>query len=193
MSVAVSLLEQPEKVRLALSPLRRRLLERLRNPASAAQVAAELDLPRQRVGYHFRLLEQAGFIELAEQRQRRGCQERLMRTAAAFVVDPQVVSAEDLHAGDRHAAQHLLAVAADTVRQVARMQTKSEEHGTRLLTFTAEAEVRFAAPGDVHRFTDALAEAVARVVADFDSPQGRAYRLMMGGYPAPATQTGERQ
>ncbi|WP_020524318.1 winged helix-turn-helix domain-containing protein [Catelliglobosispora koreensis] len=185
MGAAVSLLEQPDKVRLALSPLRRQLLERLRTPGSAAQLAAELSLPRQRVGYHLRLLEQAGLIEQTGQRQRRGCQERLMRTTAAdFVVDPQVMT--DAHTGDRVAAEQLLAVASETVRQVARMQAGAEQQGTRLLTFAAEARVRFAEPADVHRFTDALAEAIAQVVATFDTEGGRPYRLIAGGHPAPA-------
>ena len=58
--------------------------------------------------------------------------------------------------------------------------------GTRdwLLTFTLETEVRFATPGEVHDFTDALAGAVAAVVASFDSPGGRPYRLVAAGHPA---------
>ena len=63
------LLQEPERVRTALSPLRRSLLERLREPASATRVAAELGIPRQRVNYHLRELERAGLVELVEERQ----------------------------------------------------------------------------------------------------------------------------
>ena len=52
----MKLLEEPEKVRAALSPLRRQLLELLQEPASATQLAAALELPRQRVNYHLREL-----------------------------------------------------------------------------------------------------------------------------------------
>ncbi|HZM84757.1 MAG TPA: helix-turn-helix domain-containing protein [Candidatus Limnocylindrales bacterium] len=185
----MALLEQPEKVRLALSPLRRQLLERLREPASAAQLAAELDIPRQKLGYHLRLLEQAGLLEVAEERQRRGFQERVMQAVAgAFVVDPQVVSASSM-SGDRLAAEHLIETSAQTVRHVARMQSKAEEQGKRLLTFTIEATVHLESPADLHRFSDELASAVAEVAASFDVPGGRPYRLVIGGHPAPA-QTG---
>jgi DNA-binding transcriptional ArsR family regulator len=178
----MALVEGADRVRLALSPLRRQLLERLRKPASAAQLAAELDLPRQRVGYHLRLLEQAGLIEMVQERQRRGCTERIMRTTAgSFLVDPGVM--HDLRQGDRFAAEQLVALAADTVRQVARMRAKADEQGTRLLTFTLEAQVRLGRPADMHAFTDALAQAVAGVVAQFDQPQGREFRLVVGGHP----------
>jgi DNA-binding transcriptional ArsR family regulator len=183
--------EEPEKVRMALSPIRRRLLELLREPSSATQLAAELELPRQRVNYHLRELEKAGLVELVEQRQRRGFTERILRARpGAFVVDPAVMTTAESRAmnriHDQFAAEHLVEVASGTVRDVARMQARADDAGKRLLTFTLEADVRFAEPGDVHRFTDALTEAVRRTVAAFDSPGGRPYRLVAAGHPAPA-------
>jgi DNA-binding transcriptional ArsR family regulator len=189
----MKLLEEPEKVRAALSPLRRRLLILLQEPASGTQLASALDLPRQRVNYHLRELEKAGLVELVEERQRRGCVERILRaTAEAFVVDPGVMGARAFtHLHDQYAAEHLVEVAAGTVRDVARMQSKADSSGKRLLTFTLETEVRFGEPGDVHRFTDALAEAVRRTVEAFDTEGGRPYRLIAGGHPAPrSTSTG---
>jgi DNA-binding transcriptional ArsR family regulator len=193
----MTLLEEPDRLRAALPPLRRRLLERLRTPASATQLAAELELPRQKINYHLRVLEQAGLIELVEQRQRRGCTERILRAAAdAFVVDPSVMSADEEAAltsiQDRYAAEHLVGVAAGTVREVTRMQAAAERAGTRLLTFTIEADIRFAHPGDVHRFSDALADAVARTAAEFDRPGGRSYRVVVGGHPTPRNPEGDR-
>ena len=89
----IALIDQPDRVRLALSPLRRQLLERLQTPASASQIAAELTIGRQRVNYHLRALERAGLLELVEERQRRGCTERVLVTRAKlFVVDPTVVN-----------------------------------------------------------------------------------------------------
>jgi DNA-binding transcriptional ArsR family regulator len=173
------LLQEPERVRTALSPLRRSLLERLREPSSATRVAAELGLPRQRVNYHLRELERAGLVELVEERKRRGCTERML-VAREFVVDPAVIGAA-AEAQDRFAAEHLVNTAAGVVRDVARMQEAAEERGHRLLTFTIEAEVGFAEPADLDRFVEEL----ARTVAAFDAP-GRRYRVVIGGHPAPA-------
>jgi DNA-binding transcriptional ArsR family regulator len=180
----ITYLDEPEKVRKALSPIRRQLLARLRDPASATQLAAALDLPRQRVNYHLRALEDAGLLELVEERQRRGCTERILRTRpGALVVDPAVIDAGFTQLHDQYAAEHLVSVAAGTVRDVARMQAAAADQGKRLLTFTVEAEVRFAEPSDLHDFTDALAAAIADTVARFDTAGGRPYRLVAGGHP----------
>jgi len=187
----LALLHDPERVRLALSPLRRRLLARLASPASATELAGELGLSRQRVNYHLRALEAAGLVELVELRQRRGFVERVLRAgAAAYVVDPAVMGAGPPAAGatrarDRFAAEHLVGVAAATVRDVARMQSAADSVGSRLLTFTIEAEVAFGAPGDIERFTTEVADLVAGAVARFDRPGGRRYRVVVGGHPAP--------
>jgi DNA-binding transcriptional ArsR family regulator len=189
-ALGMSLVEEPARLRAALTPLRRQLLERLQQPASATQLATELGLPRQRLNYHLRALERAGLLELVEERARRGCTERIMRaTATAYFVDPGVMTADESAAftgiQDRYAAEHLVAAAAGTVRDVVRMQAAAEQSGTRLLTFTIEADVRFGQPGDVHDFTDALAAAFADTAARFDTASGRAYRVVIGGHPAP--------
>ena len=173
----VALLDEPERLRVALSPIRRQLLDRLRAPASATQLAAELALGRQRVNYHLRALEGAGLLTLVEERQRRGCTERiLIARADAFVVDPAVMAADRgdrderataaaRAAQDTFAAEYLIDTAADVVRHVARMQTQAARQGTRLVTFTLDTEVSFATPADLERFTAALADLIAREAA----------------------------
>jgi DNA-binding transcriptional ArsR family regulator len=180
-------IDEPERVRLALSPIRRRLLERLREPASATQLAAELGLSRQRVNYHLRALEDAGLLELVEERPRRGFTERVLAARAdAFVVDPAVLGAiADVEAQDRYAAEHLVGAATNVVRDVVRMQAAAQREGTRLLTFTIEADVRFAAPADVERFCSRLAELIADTAAEHGTARGgRPYRVVLGGHPA---------
>jgi DNA-binding transcriptional ArsR family regulator len=186
--VTVALLEEPEKLRGALAPLRRRLLARLRTAASASELAREFEVSRQKLNYHLHKLEEAGLVELVGQRQRRGFVERVLKARAdAYVVDPACMSGlspERAREGDRHAADHLVETAATTVREVTRMQSAAERSGKRLLTFTLESEVRLAAPGELHRFTDALAAALADVIAAFDTPGGRPYRVVGAGHPA---------
>jgi DNA-binding transcriptional ArsR family regulator len=190
--VAITYVDTPDRVRAALSPLRRDLLRRLRTPSSASRLAAELELPRQRLNYHLKALEKAGLLELVEEVPRRGCVERILRTRpGALVVDPTVVAGEFTRIHDEYAAEHLVGVAAMTVRDVARMQGEAERADKRLLTFTLETEVRFAQPGDVHAFTEELAAAVGRVVERYDSAGGRPYRMVAMGHPAPAGTQGE--
>jgi DNA-binding transcriptional ArsR family regulator len=188
----VRLLQQAEGVRAALGPLRRSVLERLQEPASATEVALALGVPRQRVNYHVRALEQAGLVELVEERRRRGCTERIMRaTAQAFVVDPDMLTSPAEHrsrldARDRFAAEHLIRTAADAVGEVGRMVAAADAENKRLLTFTVETELWFGQPADVHRFTAAVAEAISRTAEQFTiAGEGRLYRVVLGGYPAP--------
>lgn len=185
MTAALALLDTPERVACVLPDLRRRILDRLREPGSAAELAREFEIPRQKLNYHLRVLESQQLLELVELRPRRGFTERVLRTVAdELVVDPGVLGDGAPVDADRSAAQHLVRTAGAVVRDVGRMAARSHAEGTRLLTFTLQADVRFAAPSDAHDFTDALAHALADVVAAFDTPGGRPYRLLAAGHPA---------
>jgi DNA-binding transcriptional ArsR family regulator len=189
----VELLEEPDRVRTALSPARRQLLDRLREPSSASRLAAELGVSRQRVNYHLRALEDAGLIELVEERQRRGFTERVVRTrAGAFLVDPAIAApaGDPVRAQDRFAAEHLLDTATGLVRDVARMQAAAAEQGSRLLTFTLETEVGFARPTDVEAFVLDLARAIEDIGRRHSGAPGRPYRVVVGGHPAARQQEG---
>ena len=174
-------------LRGALSPLRRRLLAELRDPASAVALAARLGEKRQRVNYHVRELEKAGLVELVELRPRRGCTERVVRaTARAVMVDPDLSGDLRTATQDRFAADALLAVSARTISEVAAMRERADAQGRRLVTFTIEADIGFARPVDIEHFAAQLAQQVTDLVAAFDSghPEHR-YRLVAGGHPAP--------
>ncbi len=192
---SVALVEAPDALRVALPPLRRRLLERLREPASAVVVAGEFGLPRQQVNYHLRTLEAAGFLELVETRPRRGCTERVLRASArAFIVDPQVIAAPPRPGArraaarqDRFAADTLVEAASGVVRDVTRMQARAAAQDARLLTCAIETEVRLDSPADFARLSATLATLVARAVADVGVAQGgRSYRVVIGAHPTPA-------
>jgi DNA-binding transcriptional ArsR family regulator len=165
-----------------LAPLRQAVLEQLREPLSATEVAARLGETRQRVNYHVRALERGGLVELVEERPRRGCVERVVRaTADAVVVEPTVVGS--VGAQGRFAADALLENGARLVRDVAAARKAADERGQRLLTFAIEAEVGFEHPSDLERFADALADRIAELAAEL-GPGRRRYRVIVGGHPA---------
>ena len=185
--VAPVLIDDADKARQAMTPLRLKLLALLREPGSAATLAAALELPRQKVGYHLHALEKAGLVIPAGARQRRGFIERLfVARAGSFVVDPAILGLSPaVEKQDRFAAEHLVERSAETVREVTRMQAAAADEGTRLLTFTIEADIGFAAPQDVEAFAGRLAEMVAGLAEEFrPEGEGRRYRLLIGGHPA---------
>src|SRR5690606_12832890 len=148
MSDSLAMLDDARTARLALSPLRRELLARLRQPASAAGLAEALDQPRQKIGYHLRILEKAGLIAEVSTRRRRGFTEKLFEARSeALLIDPMLLVPADpavVDKQDRFAAAHLMRTAAGIVRDVSRMQEAAESECSRLLTFTVEADVAFA-------------------------------------------------
>jgi predicted ArsR family transcriptional regulator len=182
----LDVLRAGDRLRGSMSPLRQRLLEELREPGSATTLAARLGESRQRVNYHVRELEKSGFVELVELRQRRGRTERILRAKARTVVVAPAIIGDREAAGDqdRFAADTLLAGAARTFDEVAAQRERAEAAGKRLVTFTIEASVGFAAPADLERFAAELAERVAELAAEYDTPESsRRYRLLIGGHP----------
>jgi DNA-binding transcriptional ArsR family regulator len=174
----------------ALSPLRRRLLGELgRASDSAAGLARRLGLPRQRLNYHLRALERAGFLELGEERQRRGCVERALRvTARAFVIDPTLLGAPAADADaarDRFSSSYLIATAARLLGDAGALQRGAERAGKRLASLTLETELRFASAADRAAFATELGAALAALVAKYhdDSPGARAFRFVLAGHP----------
>lgn len=193
MTTAVDVIRGDDRLRGTLSPLRRQLLEELREPASASGLANRLGQSRQRINYHLRELEKSGLVELVEQRQRRGCTERVVRaTARAVVVEPGVAGDLTTATQDRFAVDTLLAAAARTVGEVAAMRERADASGKRLVTFAIEADVSFARPADIERFADELADQVAELAARYSTPDAdRRYRITVGGHPAGRTDESE--
>lgn len=183
-----ALLDDLDTALLALAPIRRRILAALVEPASAAGLAEQLDMPRQKIGHHLRALEAAGLVRLAAERKKRGFTERLFVAAEQYVLDPALLQPpsdpDAIEAQDRHAADHLIATASAMVRDVARMRQAAEAEGARLLTLTVEADVCFAAPADFDAFTNDVAEAVATIARRYAAPSGRRYRLTAAAHPA---------
>lgn len=183
-----SLLDDLDVAHLALAPIRRRILAALIVPASAAGLAEQLDMPRQKIGYHLKALEDAGLVRLADERKKRGFTERLFVAAENYVLDPALLQVpadpDAVEAQDRHAAGHLIATASSMVRDVARMREAAEAEGARLLTLTVEADLTFARPADFDAFSQDVAEAVAGLARKYAAPTGRRYRLTAVAHPA---------
>ena len=183
--------QDPGRAGVLLDPVRMRLLEQLGEPDSAAGLARRLGMARQVVNYHLRTLEKEGFVELVEERRKGNCMERVMRaTARSFVIDPAVLGrlgADPNQFQDRFSAAYLVAVAAKTIRDVAGLRTRAEKAGKRLATFTLQTEVRFASAPERAAFVEELTAEIARLAAkhhDEQTPGGRRFQFVLGGYPA---------
>ena len=131
--------------------------------------------------------------ELAEERRRGNCIERVLRvTARHYVIDPaalgSLAAGEPGRLQDRFSATYLIALAARAIRELAALREGAAKARKRLATFSMEAEIRLAAPADFRAFAEDLARAVAGLAARYqdDRPgDGRRFRLVLGAYPVP--------
>ncbi|MFD1147908.1 ArsR/SmtB family transcription factor [Saccharothrix hoggarensis] len=187
----VAVIEDAATAEVSLDPVRARLLAELAEPSSATMLAARIGLPRQKVNYHLRTLEQHGLVELAEERRKGNMTERVMRaTAASYVISPAALAAVQPDPGrspDRLSARWLLAVAARLVRDVGNLLTGASKAGRKVATFALDGEVRFASAADRAAFAEELATAVTGLVAkyhDEDAAGGRAHRIVVAVHPS---------
>ncbi|CAL9643274.1 hypothetical protein SUDANB95_06373 [Actinosynnema sp. ALI-1.44] len=187
----VAVIEDPATAEVTLDPVRVRLLAELVEPGSATTLAAKVGLPRQKVNYHLRTLEQHGLVELAEERRKGNMTERVMRaTAASYVISPVALAAvqpDPERSPDRLSARWLLAVAARLVKDVGNLLTGASQAGKKVATFAIDGEVRFASARDRAAFAEELATAVAGLVAkyhDETAEGGRPHRVVVAVHPS---------
>jgi DNA-binding transcriptional ArsR family regulator len=184
----VAIIEDPAAAEASLDPIRNRLLAELTEPGSATMLAGRVGLPRQKVNYHLRTLEQHGLIRLVEERRKGNVTERVLQaTAASYVISPAALAAvapDPARAPDRLSARWLLAVAARLVRDVGALLTGATTAGQRVATYATDGEVRFATPADRAAFTEELTATVTHLVGKYHHDTGRKHRIVIAVHPA---------
>jgi DNA-binding transcriptional ArsR family regulator len=168
-----------------------RILAQLAEADSAAGIARRLGLPRQQVGYHLRALEQAGLVELVEERRKGNCIERIVRAAGrCYVISPEALGKLGVtpeQRGDRFSVGFLVCLAARAIRDVTLLSGRADMAGKRVSpTMAMELEVHLASVEARNAFADELAQQVARLAAKYHDERavgGHTYRFFGGVYP----------
>jgi DNA-binding transcriptional ArsR family regulator len=187
--IDVAVIEDSAAAEVSLDPVRARLLAELAVPGSATTLAARLGLPRQRLNYHLRALEQHGLVELVEARRKGNCTERVLQaTAASYVISPAALAAvqpDPARSPDQLSAQWLLALAARLVRDVGALITGAKEARSRVATFAMDGELRFASAADRAAFVEELASTLTALVRKYhgSAAGGRDHRLVVALHP----------
>jgi DNA-binding transcriptional ArsR family regulator len=188
----LDVIESPATAALILDPIKSRILAELSEPASAASVAQRVGLPRQKVGYHLRALEEQQLVEPSEERRWGGITERLMvASARSYVVSPVAlgsIAADPARSGDRMSATYLIALAARIVKEVGALWRTACKSEKRLATLSIDTVIRFKSPAERAAFTNELTNAITDLVAryhDDKAPRGRPHRVVVASYPAP--------
>lgn len=192
----LEVIDKPEVAALTLDPVKRRILSALSTPGSAASLAGQVGLTRQKVNYHLRALEKHQLVVPVEERQWGGLRERMMvATAASYVLSPAAlgpIAADPARSNDRLSASYLIALATRVVREVGDLWRRARKGDKRLATLSIDTVIRFRSPADRAAFTDELSRAIAAIAAhyhDDTAAKGRPHRLFVASYPAPNERT----
>jgi DNA-binding transcriptional ArsR family regulator len=189
--IDVEVIEDPTAAEVSLDPIRARLLAELAEPASATTVAGRVGLPRQKVNYHLRTLEEHGLVELVEERRKGNMTERVLQaTALSYVISPAALAAvqpDPSRAPDRLSARWMIALAARLVREVGQLLVGATKARKRLATFAMDGEVRFASAADRAAFAEELARSVTALIAKYHDEHangGRDHRVLVAVHPS---------
>jgi DNA-binding transcriptional ArsR family regulator len=184
---AVAVVEDVQHVRTLVRGPRLRLLEALRErPDSASGLAERLGVPRQTINYHLRQLEQAGLVELVEERGHGRCVERVVApAAAAFTLSPATLGAlapRSRDVDDRTSAEYLAARAGEVVRDVGRLLGGARP----VPTLTLDTQIRFANEEERAAFARDLRDAIERLVSKYHDDRAggeRRFTLLVAAHP----------
>ena len=191
--IDIEVIGDPAAAAAALDPIKALLLAELKEPASAASLAARVKLARQKINYHLRALEAHKLVEPAGKRQWGGLTERLfVATAASYVVSPGALgplAADPARARDQLSASYMIALGARVLHEVGDLWRRARKSGKRLATLSIDTEIRFRSAEDRAAFTHEVAAAITALAAryhDNATPGGRSYRVLLMAHPFPA-------
>lgn len=174
-----------------LDPLRARILLLAREPMSASQLGEKLNLGRQRVNYHVKLMRDAGLLREAGRRERRNLTEVLYQTAAThYLVDPAAVgelSPDPARINDKASVEHVMALAARTVSEAARADAAAQAQGRKASAAGTETELRFAGAAERDAFLRAAQMALADLARVHGAApgRGRSHRVVLTAHALP--------
>jgi DNA-binding transcriptional ArsR family regulator len=183
---ALEVVDEQGALRTLLRGPRLQLVEALRErPDSASGLAARLKMPRQTINYHLRQLEQAGLVELVEERGHGRCVERVLAPAASsFAVSPAALgplAPDSRTVRDQASAEYLAARAGEVVRDVGKLLAGDREGPT----LTLETQIRFAGPRERAAFARDLQQAVERLVSRYHlSGAGATFSMVVAVHPS---------
>jgi DNA-binding transcriptional ArsR family regulator len=176
-----------ETLQALAHPIRVQVLESLREPASAAEVARRIGLPRQKVNYHLKELERAGLVQQIEQRRAGNFIESVYRAVArTFLVSPEVAWAdprrmEALHS--QHSLETLVLLGERLQQDAASLLDRAAFDGEQIASASVTADARFSSEVDRAAFLQEYVQMLADLLDRYGTKDGAPYRVVLAAYP----------
>lgn len=168
-------------------PTRVQILEALREPASAAEVARRIGQPRQRTNHHLHALEEAGLVRRVGERRTGNFVATLYEAVArAFVVSPQVAWADPRRLEamrSQHSLETLVLLGERLQSDAAALLDRAAFDGAQIASAAVQAELRFSCEEDRAAFMKDYLESLSKLVERYASKEGEGYRAVLAVYP----------
>jgi DNA-binding transcriptional ArsR family regulator len=190
----VKSVEDPEGLQALAHPVRVQVLEALREPSSAANVARRIGHPRQNVNYHVKELQRAGLVRQVGERRKGNFVEQLYQAVATtFVVSPRAVWGDPRRTQamrDQFALERLVHLGERLERDAAVLLDRAAFDGDEIASASVDVEVRFASEADRAAFLDEYLATVGPLLEKYGHRDGLPYRVALVAYPDPEVEEG---
>jgi DNA-binding transcriptional ArsR family regulator len=176
----VAYLDRLEQAEALLKPRRIEIMRRLAEPRTCTQVATELGETPQKVYYHVKRLQEAGLVELVDERRVRGITEGIYRAVAeTYWLSPRLVGT----IGRRRATDELsLGFLLDLAEELQADLAALAAAGSHDPSLGIAGEVRLA-PEQRAAFLDDLRGALQGVLTRYGGGEGDPFRIALACYP----------
>ena len=169
---------------LLADPLKAEILREMDRPQTTAELALLMGMPRQKLGYHVRQLEDDGLLVSVGESRRGNCIARKLQAVARHIVisnsDPNATILED-----RFSSSWLVARCATAIREVGVLTMDAESVGEELPTLTVDSEIAFDNPQEQQAFVQELSELITALVDRYGSASSgaRRFKFLAASYP----------
>lgn len=186
-ATGVFAVSDPDTLQALGHPTRVQILDALREPGSAAEVARRIGQPRQRTNHHIHALEVAGLVERVGEKRTGNFVSVLYRSVArAFVVSPRVAWGDPRRLQamrSQHSLETLVVLGERLQTDAAALLDRAAFDGDEIASAAVTAELRFADESDRSAFMNEYLEALAELMEKYGSKGGEPYRVVLAAYP----------
>lgn len=190
----VALVDDLDTLQVVGHPVRLRILDAVREPASAAAVARTVGESRQNANYHLKELERVGLVRRVGERRNGNFIETLFQAVASTVlVSPRAAWSDPRRMRaltDQVSLENLVVVGERLAADASALLDRAAFDGEEIASAAVEAEVRFPDEATRAAFLRAYVAAVGPLLAEYGAKQGDGYRVVLAVYPDPDREPG---
>ncbi len=187
---ASMVIREPAVIAAATHPVRAAILDRMREPTTAAGVARAIGQSRQNVAYHVRELERVGLLRSVGQRQNGNFVEQVYQVVAqTLVISPESTWGDPAPRAralaDQVSLGELVEAGARLQRESAQLLDRAAFDGEEIASASVATDISFTSEREREAFLHEYLDFVKSLARKYGSRDGESYRLLFAVYPNP--------